>query len=337
MNGHFFQSVGSIKAGELAERIGVAIQGDKDKLICGVATLQNATEQHITFFSNNKYKPQLKETRAGACIMHAEYIAACGDKVVKLVADDPYVAYARVVDVLYPDHLYYGEVNAVGEAQYIVGNDTFITPSAVIQDGAEIGDGCKIMPGVYIGRNVKIGNNCIIGVNAVITNTVMGNNCVIHNGVCVGQEGFGFASEGNSIIKVKQIGGVIIGDNVEIGSNSCIDRGAIENTIIGHGTKLDNLVQIGHNVQIGSNCIIVAQAAVAGSTTVGNGVVIGGQAGVAGHLNIGDMAKIAAKSGVMRDIEARAIVGGSPAIAIRDWHKQSAVLNKIIKRSKNYE
>ena len=195
-----------------------------------------------------------------------------------------------------------------------------------------IGSNCLIGANTVILSGVVIGDNTIIDPNCTIAYSIIGSNVKIHNGVRIGQDGFGFAQNENVNLKMPQLGRVLIKDNVEIGSNCSIDRGTGPDTIIGEGTKLDNLVQIGHNAVLGKNCILVAQSGISGSTQIGNNVIIGGQVGIAGHLKIGNNVRIAAKSGVMKNIEDGMTVGGIPSVPIKDWHRQTIILKQLTKR-----
>ena len=208
-----------------------------------------------------------------------------------------------------------------------------IHKTAIVHPTAKIGENCSVGPYTVIGKNVEIGANTVIGANVTIQAAHIGKDCIIHTGVRIGQDGFGFAMGAGGHIKVPQLGGVVIGDDVEIGANTCIDRGSGPNTIIGDGTKIDNLVQIGHNVEIGKYCVIVAQVGIAGSTKLADYAVIGGQAGLSGHIKIGVGAKIAAGSGVIKDVEAGKTVGGLPAVNIRDWHKATLLIEKMVNES----
>jgi UDP-3-O-[3-hydroxymyristoyl] glucosamine N-acyltransferase len=205
----------------------------------------------------------------------------------------------------------------------------------VIEDGVVIGNNSSIDHNSVIKRNVVIGNNTKIASNVTISHSVIGNNVIIHPGTRIGQDGFGFASDHTGHLKVPQLGIVKIGDFVEIGANTTIDRGSAQDTIIGDMCQIDNLVQLGHNVQLGKACVIVAQVGIAGSTKLGDFVILGGQVGVAGHLKIGNQVQVAAQSGIAQNIEDKQIMGGSPAVPIRQWHKQTFCLKKLANKDKS--
>lgn len=302
-----------------------------EKSITGVAPLESAGETDITFLSNAKYVNALPASKAGACILSEKYIDKAPGGMALLISENPYAAYAKIATAFYPEDL---TIPGISSAAHIdpsakIGKNCEISANVVICKDAEIGHDTYIAPGVYVGRGVKIGNTCRIGHGSTLTHTIIGNNVILHPGVRIGQDGFGFATDRGVHIKVPQLGRVIIEDWVEIGANTCIDRGAGPDTIIGAGTKIDNLVQIGHNVQTGKGCIIVAQVGIAGSTKLGDYVVLGGQVGVAGHLNIGSMSNVAAQSGVMHNIAPKEIIGGSPAIPIKQWHRQTIAVKKL--------
>ncbi len=204
-----------------------------------------------------------------------------------------------------------------------------ISEHAIVDNSAEIGDRSIIHSGAFIGAGVKIGKNCVIHPNASITHAIIGDNVIIHHGASIGQDGFGYAFHNGKYHKIPQLGRVIIENDVEIGANTCIDRGAGPDTVIGEGTKIDNLVQIAHNVKIGKHCIIVAQVGISGSTEIGDHSVLGGQVGIVGHLKIGKGVQVAAQSGVFRDLKDKEIVGGSPCVPLRQHHKQTIMLNKL--------
>ena len=305
----------SLSVEEIVNYLNLSFIG-KNKIIKGVNTLKNATEDHLSFFSNSKYKNDLYITKAGACLVKKEDIDLVPDHVTKIICKDPYLTYAYLLDLLIEE-----------KVNHNISSNAYISPMA------NIGQNCSIEPNAYIGDEVILGDNIIIGHSATINNCHIGDNSIIHPGARIGQDGFGFTIglDGNTK-KIKQLGKVVVGTNVEIGANTSIDRGTIEDTIIGDYTKIDNLVQIGHNVIIGKNCIICAQVGIAGSSKIGDYVMIGGQAGINGHISIGDRVQIAAKSGVVSNLENDEKVGGFPAINIIDWHKQSIFLRNGLKR-----
>jgi UDP-3-O-[3-hydroxymyristoyl] glucosamine N-acyltransferase len=304
-----------------------------DYIIHDVAPLDRASENEVSFLDNPKYVDLFRTSRAGACIVKPKYAADAPAKMRLLLCEDPYRAYARIAQYFYP----------------YISLETGISSHAHIDASADIAEGTHVEAGAVIGKQVVIGKCCVIGANTVIHDGVtvgdntrigalcsishaeIGQHVIIHRGVHIGQDGFGFAMGREGHIKVPQLGRVLINDEVEIGAGTCIDRGTGPDTIIGEGTKIDNLVQIGHNVVIGKHAVIVSQVGISGSTRIGDGVVIGGQAGLAGHIRIGAGARIAAQSGVIADIPAGASYGGTPAVTIKDWHRQSIMLARLIK------
>jgi UDP-3-O-[3-hydroxymyristoyl] glucosamine N-acyltransferase len=331
----FFNISEPMAVQKLAEIGACKVHGDSSLVITGVAPLDSAKDGDVTFLSNPKYAESLALSKAGACILAEKYIGKAPESMTLLVSENPYASYANIATAFYPiDAVMPGiSLSAMVDKSAKIGKNCEISPNVVIEKNVEIGDGTYIAPSVYIGRGVKIGSNCRIGHGATLTHTIIGNDALIHPGVKIGQDGFGFATLNGVHIKVPQLGRVIVGDHVEIGANSCIDRGAGPDTIIGNGTKIDNLVQIGHNVQVGKGCIIVSQVGIAGSTKLGDYVVLGGQVGVAGHLNIGSMVNVAAQSGIAQDVEPKQIIGGSPAVPIKQWHRQTiAVKNLVVKK-----
>jgi len=329
----FFDVSGPFSLADLADICGAELAGDVDPslLFSDVAPLDAATAQTVSFLDNKRYIEAFSSSRAGACVVHSALASKAPEGMAVLICDEPYHGYARIARAFYP------ATKAVAHE----GGSSSIDPSA------QLGSGCQIDPGAVIGANVQIGDRCQIGANSVIgTGVVIGDDCyigsqttlsccligdkvIIHGGVRIGQDGFGFALGAEGHLKVPQLGRVLIEDNVEIGANTTIDRGTGPDTVIGSGTKIDNLVQIGHNVRLGRNCVIVSQVGISGSTTIGDFVMIGGQAGLAGHLTIGSGVQIAAQSGVMRDIEAGQKVGGSPASPFRKWMRSIAMIEKM--------
>ncbi|MGV3278207.1 UDP-3-O-(3-hydroxymyristoyl)glucosamine N-acyltransferase [Rickettsiales bacterium LUAb2] len=332
----YFKQGRSFTLGEVKDLLNAEIIGEADlnKQIEDVSTLQSANSNQISFLSNHKYSHYLKDTKAYACIVSADFKADADITVPLIKVKDSYSAFAILLQNFYPTKPVEG----------------FISPKANISSTAKIGNNCHISDGVFIGSNVEIGDNTFIGINTVIFDnckigsnchisslvsikcTEMGNNCILHEGVRLGQDGFGFAPTPQGNIKIPQIGGVEIGDDVEIGANSCIDRGALENTKVKKGTKIDNLVQIGHNVEVGEHCFLASQSGISGSTKVGNRVAIAGQAGLAPHLNIGDFSQIGPKSGVSHDVAPRSIMIGAPARPFYEFWKLQALLTKLLKK-----
>jgi UDP-3-O-[3-hydroxymyristoyl] glucosamine N-acyltransferase len=251
-----------------------------------------------------------------------------------LLTPNPYLAYARVARAFHPEPAAKPGVHPMAwvDPTARLGSDVTVAAGAFIGARAQIGARCRIGPNAVVGDAVVLGEDTVVGPNASLSHCEIGARVLIYPGARIGQDGFGFAAGPKGLVKVPQLGRVIIGDGCEIGANSCIDRGSASDTIIGPGTVIDNLVQIGHNVKIGRNCILVSQVGISGSTQLGDGVIIGGQGGLVGHLRIGSGAQIAAQSGVMRDIAPGEVVGGSPAVPIAEWRRQSAMLRRLIRR-----
>lgn len=315
----FFDNKGPYKLSEITEKVGAKPfddGADLSKIIKDVAPLDQAGSDHISFLDNVKYKDQFANTKAGVVLCHKDVVDFAPDGVICLITDSPYKSYALVAQMFYPINI----------------SEGYVSKHAVISESAEIADTAVIEAGAVIGKNVKIGAYTRIGVNASISHAHIGDHCNIYPGVRIGQDGFGFAIDPAGHVKVPQLGRVMIGNHVEIGANSCIDRGAGPDTVIGDGTWIDNLVQIGHNVKIGRGCILIAQSGIAGSSVLEDYAVIAAQAGVAGHLTIGMGAQIAAQSGVMRDVPAGAKMLGSPAGPIKEQMRQVAFLKKAIKK-----
>ena len=336
---NFFKKSTTYSLKELADRAELVLPDDKKNthiLIEDVAPLHKATSADITFFSNTKYIKQLKLTKAAACIVSYQHQHYVPDDVIALISADPYADYAKVATLFYPPTLLSSGISsqAIIHNSASIGDNCTVEAGAFISENAVIGEGSYIGAYSWIGPGVRIGKNCIFHHTVSIAYSLIGNHVVIHPGARIGQDGFGFATEHGKHIKVPQLGRVIIGNDVEIGANTCIDRGSALDTKIGDGCMIDNLVQIGHNVTLGKGCVIVAQAGIAGSTCLEDYVVLGGQAGVAGHLRIQSGAMAAAQSGIAKDISSGEKVGGTPAIPILQWHRLNTLLKKLLLSNK---
>ncbi len=329
----FFDRAGPFSLSAIADKCGAQLlnAGDADLIIEDVAALDVAGAGQIGFLDNRKYRDQFIVSKAQACIVHPDMAPSAPAGMALLTSPAPYKTYARVASLFYPQAYpapFISERAGIHETAQI-GAGCVIEDFAVIKAGAIIGNGCWIEAGAVIGSNVVMGAGCRIGSGASVSHTMMGDNVRLYPGVRAGQDGFGFAIDPAGHVKVPQLGRVIIGNNVEIGANTTIDRGAGPDTVIGDGCWIDNLVQIGHNAKLGRGCIIVAQAGVSGSTVLDDFVAIGGQVGIAGHLKIGKGARIAAQSGVMRDISAGEEHMGYPAIPIKQFMRQTAYLARL--------
>lgn len=322
---------------KLTEIINEETINPEDK-IYNVETIDRAKKGEITFLSNNKYIEELKNTEAEFCIIDEKHKDILPNRTKPIIVKNPYYVYTLLLNLLYsvPNFILEPKIStkAVISNSATIGNNVEIQPGVIIEDGVKIGDNCKICSNTVIGHNCIIGDNSYIGSNTTILYSKIGQNVIIHNNTSIGQCGFGFVYENGFNYKIPQLGIVEISDYVEIGSCVTIDRGAQNNTKIGKCTKIDNLVQIAHGVQIGDGCFFAAQVGIAGSTTVGNYVQMGGKVGIAGHIKIGDMAQIAASSGVMKDVKSCSIIAGAPAMPIKDWHRTTILLKKLLKKEK---
>ncbi|MDR3497176.1 MAG: UDP-3-O-(3-hydroxymyristoyl)glucosamine N-acyltransferase [Ancalomicrobiaceae bacterium] len=342
----FFKSPRPASLAEIAAWTGAKLVDETRAryTVSNVAPLDTAGPEDIAFLDNQKYAGQLAATRAGACLVHPRFAARVPDGVAVLETVEPYRAYATVVGKFYPAGLRlegaYGDKDLVSQHATIhptarLEPGVTVEPGAVIGARVEIGQGTVIGANAVIGHDVRIGRNCYVGANSTIIYSLIGNRVILHPGVRIGQDGFGFAMGPKGHQKVPQIGRVIIQDDVEIGANSTIDRGASRDTVIGEGSKIDNLVQIGHNVTVGRHCIIVSQAGVSGSTTLGDFVVIAGQAGLIGHLTIGAGTQIGAQAGVEGSLPPGSRVLGSPAKPFMEFAREVAALKRLVKRRKS--
>jgi UDP-3-O-[3-hydroxymyristoyl] glucosamine N-acyltransferase len=346
----FYERAGPFRLDQIAKVAGADLppgdQVDAARLIQNVRPLSEAGPDDLTFLDNRKYVSQLAKTRAAACLVQPALADRVPAGTIALRTRAPYHGFARVLTLFYPtslrplvapqsldtappasDRIADGRIARSARIE----EGALIEPGAVIGPEATIGRGTVIAAGAVIGYRCAVGRDCFIGPNASITNALIGDRVILHAGVRIGQDGFGFAMGPGGHLKVPQIGRVIIQDNVEIGANSCVDRGALKDTIIGEGTKIDNLVQIGHNVVIGRHCVIVGQAAIAGSSELGDFVVMGGQSGVAGHLKIGSGSQIAGASHAKDSLEPQSKVVGTPAQPLRDWMREQLAIRRLTK------
>ena len=321
----FFDRAGPYSLDALAALSGARLHNPDDgaRVFHDVAPLETAGPGDVTFLDNRKYLEAFGRSRAGAAFVDARLAARAPAGMALLLADEPYKSFARAAQAFYPADPVVARraPTALIDPSAAVPADCDIGAHVVIEAGARLGARCRVGPNTVIGAGVELGEDCRIGARVVL-----------HPGVCIGQAGFGFAPDPERPVKVPQLGRVIIGDDVDIGANTTIDRGSGHDTVIGAGTMIDNLVQIGHNVVLGRGCVLAGQVGISGSTKLGDFVVAGGQVGLAGHLRIGNGARISAKSGVMRDVEAGATVGGNPAVGFTLFMKQVALLQRLARK-----
>jgi UDP-3-O-[3-hydroxymyristoyl] glucosamine N-acyltransferase len=304
-------------------------------MLNGVAPLQTAGPNEVSFLSNRKYLPALEQTGAGAVIVHPDLMVRVPATAVPLVTHEPYAAWARTAALFHPlPPLQPGvHPSAVIAEDAAIDPSAEIGPLAVIGAGVEIGPRCRVAPLAVLGRGVVLGPDCRIGTHASISHALVGARVYVYPGARIGQEGFGFATTPDGFHSVPQLGRVILEDDVEVGANTTIDRGSLQDTVIGAGSRLDNLVQIGHNVRLGRGCVVVAQVGISGSAILEDHVMIGGQAGLVGHLRIGRNARIGAQAGVMADVPAGAEVVGSPAQPVRAMFREIAFIRRLVRES----
>jgi len=332
----FYRVGGPFRLVELAELTGCVLFNapDPDRLFRDVAPLSEADAETVSFLDNKLYVEDYARSRAGACLVRPDMVERAPKGMSLLTHRDPYRAYAKVAAAFYPAN---EPVPGIADGAHVdptatIGVGSRIDPGAAIMAGARVGAGCHIGPNAVVGDHVILSDGVAVGPCASLAFCVVGARTIIHGGARIGQDGFGFAMGSDGHLKVPQLGRVLIGADVEIGANTTIDRGTGPDTIIGDGAKIDNLVQIAHNVKIGRCCVIVSMVGISGSATIGDFAVLAGQVGVAGHLTIGEGARIAAQSGVMRDVPPGCEYGGSPARPFRDWLKGVAVLEKLAKK-----
>jgi UDP-3-O-[3-hydroxymyristoyl] glucosamine N-acyltransferase len=338
----FFKSSKSLTVAEIAAIAGAqpADGAPLDRVITNIGPLDSARPGDLTFLDNPKYLNDLAGTRAGACLLAPRFVTTAPPWLAVLTVREPYRAFVTIARTLFPDSLRPSLIFAtagIAPGAHVhpsarLESGVSLDPGAVVGPGAEIGSGTVIAAHVVVGPGVRIGRNCSIGAQSSILHTLIGDRVIIHPGCRLGQDGFGYALGRNAHVKVPQIGRVIIQDDVEIGAGSTIDRGANRDTVIGEGTKIDNLVQIGHNVAIGRHCVLVAQVGISGSATLEDFVVLGARVGVNNHVTIGEGAQIAACAIIAHDVPAGARYGGFPAKPVKQWMREVFLLERLASR-----
>ena len=334
----FFQVAGPFTLGALAGIAGAEIgAGDPEAVFSDVAPLATAGPGDVSFLDNPSYAEAFSRSKAGACIVASDLKAQPPSGMALLVAKDPYRGYALTARAFYPDGVSGGTVAAGAhvDASARLGEGCRVEPGAVIGPHAEIGPRSVIGANAVIGPGVRLGADCVIAPSVSIRYSLLGDRVRIYAGARLGEDGFGYASDASGHLHIPQLGRVLVGNDVEVGANSTIDRGSGPDTVIGDGCIIDNLVQIGHNVRLGKCCVIVAHVGISGSTTLGDYVVIGGQAGIAGHITVGTGVKIGAQAGVMTDVPAGSTVIGSPAMPHKEFWRQYAALKRLATTKKN--
>ena len=337
----FFERAGPFPLADVAKAAGAELADGANPhlLIDDVRPLSEAGRNHVSFIdTNKKFLVQLDVTEAGACLVAPVLQQRVPKGTAALITNQPYHGFARALHFFYPASM---QPMVAGAAKLPVDpsarleEGVTIEPGAVVGPDVQIGRGTRIAAGTVIGARCTIGRDSFIGPHVSVTHALIGDRVIIHAGVRIGQDGFGFAMSKTGHLKVPQIGRVIIQDDVEIGANTTIDRGALKDTIIGEGTKIDNLVQIGHNVVVGRHCMIVAQSGVAGSAELGDFVVMGGQAGIIGHIRIGAGAQIAGTAHPTHDVPAGARYFGTPAKPFREAAREQALLKRLVAKDKS--
>ncbi len=333
----FFKKVASLKLKDIAAigEIKLPDNVDLEQEFLDVAAIDKATSNEVTWAFIPAMREALKVTKAGAVIVPEKFLEFVPEGVIPLISADPHRSYGLVASAFYPREV-----------------KSYISDKAFIHESAVLGDGCRVEAGAFIGENVvlgdrcdvranaviesgvQMGDDCIIGANATVSHCIAGSKVYVYPGAHIGQDGFGFAMSVKGPAKVPQLGRVVIGNDVEIGSGTTVDRGAMGDTVISDGCRIDNLVQVAHNVKLGRCCVIVSQVGIAGSCEFGDFVVAGGQVGFAGHLKIGSGAQIAAQSGLMSDVPPGAVLMGSPAVSRVEFMRQQIALQRLTKKKK---
>jgi UDP-3-O-[3-hydroxymyristoyl] glucosamine N-acyltransferase len=317
------------RIGELAERVGGKVVGDAERTVRGVATLARATPDDLSFVTNPRYRSAAESSRAAALLI------APGSGIEfanRIEVDHPYVALAEILELFHPPTRPRPGIapNAWVAESAKLGRDVSIAPFATIDEDAELGDGVVVGAGAVVGAGSRVGASSELRPGVVLyAGTEVGERCILHSGVVLGGDGYGFATHEGKHRKVPQIGRVVVGDDVEIGANTTVDRAAFDETRIGSGSKIDNLVMVAHGVRLGDDCLLAGQAGIAGSTRVGDRVTFAGQAGAAGHLEIGSNTVVAAKTAVFKDVPPASFVAGIPATDHKEWKRTQVALKRL--------
>ena len=305
----------NLTVNEIAAMVGGTVHGDGTTAITGVNGIEEAGEGDLIFVRDSKYAAMLSQSKASAVLI-AEVPESCPMPAIEVGTPD--LAFAQILQSIDTEQTHHPEgihASASVHAEATLGDGVGVGANATIESGATLGDGVKVYAGAYVGREATLGPGTVVYPNVVIREGCkIGARCVIHSGAIIGSDGFGFAPLGGQWAKIPQVGIVVLGDDVEVGSCTCIDRATFGETVVGKGTKIDNIVQVGHNVQIGEHCAIAGTTGIAGSARIGNGVRIGASSGIKGHIEIGDQVTVAARSGVTNSIEPGRVVSGFPAI-----------------------
>lgn len=328
----FFEDLGPISLSDLAHLTGAELAPGVDggRAVRGVSILDRAGPDTVTFLSDRRLAPELARSRAGACFLHPRLAEQAPEGCAILLTPAPQAAYALAGHRLHRPRVSLSAAHVSPSARLEEGVQ--IGAGAVVGDEAQIGRGTLIGPGAVIGAGVTIGRDCEIGPRASISFALLGDRVRIYAGAVIGEAGFGATPGPKGLIDIPQLGRVIVQDGVTVGANTCIDRGAFDDTVVGENTKIDNLVQIAHNVRVGRNCVMAAHTGISGSVTIGDGAQFGGRAGVADHVIIGEGARIAAAAGVMKDVPPGETWGGSPARPVKRWMRETAWLSKMATR-----
>ena len=324
----FYNNKGPFTLKEISGFLSCESKGDDNKIIHDLCTIEDSNNNSICFYSSEKYRKFFTESNAGAYIVEKDLKYIDNNKNY-IFSNNPHFDLAKISLLFYPDSEYPNFSFSDNENKNIKKKSGNFSYNSFIHKTAKIGKNCEIGNNSIIGPNVHLGDNCLIGDNVSIYFSLIGNNVKIYQGVKLGSEGFGFIMDKTAFKKIPQLGRVLIGNFVEIGANSTVDRGSIGDTIIDDYCMIDNIVHLGHNVKMGKRCIVAAMTGISGSTTIGNNVIIGGQVGISGHINIGNNVKIAAKTGVMKNIQDNSVIGGYPSEKILDWHRNTLILKKL--------